>query len=154
MSLAVGDGMEWAMHGLPAAGRPMLHPLNAIILAFPVALFTGGLVSDLAYLRTSEIQWSNFSAWMITSALVFGGVALAWSVLGLILPRRAGRRRAALYALLLAVGWLAGLINAFQHSRDGWSSVGGVGVALSVVSTAAFLVAAWIGFSAGREAAR
>lgn len=142
------------MQDLPVAGRPMLHPLNAIFLAFPVALFSGALVSDIAYLRTSEIQWSNFAAWMITGALVFGGVALAWSVLGLILFRRAGFRRAAPYALLLAVGWLAGLVNAFQHSRDGWSSVGAVGLTLSIVSTAALFTAAWIGFSAGREAAR
>lgn len=139
---------------LDRAGRPMLHPLNAILLAFPVALFSGGLVSDIAYLRTSEIQWSNFSAWMIAGALVFGGLALAWSLLGLVLPRRSSRGRAALYALVLAVGWISGLINAFQHSRDGWSSVGAFGLTLSIVSTLAILIAAWIGFSAARESAR
>lgn len=142
------------MHALDPVRGPMLHPLNAILLAFPVALFSGGLASDIAYLKTSEIQWSNFSAWMITGALVFGGLAFAWALLGLVLPRRSSRGRAALYALVLAVAWFAGLINAFQHSRDGWSSVGAVGLALSILSTVAILIAAWIGFSAARETAR
>ena len=137
-----------------AGGRPMLHPLHAILLAFPIALFTGALAADITYLRTAEIQWSNFSAWMITGALVFGGAVVLWSLFAVALPRRTGRARAAAYLLLVAIMWLAGLINAFQHSKDGWSAVGATGLTLSIVSTAAALLAAWIGFSAVRRSAR
>lgn len=137
-----------------ASGRPMLHPLHAILLAFPIALFTGALAADITYLRTAEIQWSNFSAWMITGALVFGGAVVLWSLFAVALPRRTGRARAAAYLLLVAIMWLAGLINAFQHSKDGWSAVGATGLSLSIVSTAAALLAAWIGFSAVRRSAR
>lgn len=60
------------------SGGASLHPLHSILLAFPLALFSSALISDIAYLRTAVIQWSNFSAWLITGALVFGGFALAW----------------------------------------------------------------------------
>ncbi|MFN3537755.1 MAG: DUF2231 domain-containing protein, partial [Brevundimonas sp.] len=44
----------------------MLHPLHAILLAFPIALFSFAVATDIAYLNTAEMQWSNFSAWSIT----------------------------------------------------------------------------------------
>jgi uncharacterized membrane protein len=36
-------------------------PLHALLLAFPVALFASALLSDITYLKSAEIQWSNFS---------------------------------------------------------------------------------------------
>jgi uncharacterized membrane protein len=135
------------MRTIETSGGATLHPLHAILLAFPVALFTCGLVSDMAYLNTAVIQWSIFSSWLITGALVFGGLALAWAIVGVVLPRRMTRGRALAFLLALAVMWLAGLINAFQHSHDGWSSVGTLGLVLSLISTLAALVAAVIGYS-------
>src|SRR5690606_39235984 len=40
--------------------RP-LHPLHAILLAFPLPLFLGALLSDVAYRATFEVQWINFA---------------------------------------------------------------------------------------------
>jgi uncharacterized membrane protein len=136
------------MEAADLAGRPMLHPLHAVLLAFPIALFAGALVSDIAYLRTSEIQWSNFSSWMIVGALLTGGLVLLWALIGLARPRGVGRARAGLYLALVVLMWGAGLVNAFQHSRDGWSSVGATGLGLSIVAALAALFAGLIGFSA------
>ncbi len=126
----------------------MLHPVHSILLAFPLALFVCGLISDIAYLRTAVIQWSNFSAWLITGALIFGGFAMAWAIVAAVLPRRASRGRALAFLAAVAVMWIAGLINAFQHSHDGWPSVGALGLTLSILSSLAALVAAAIGYSA------
>lgn len=131
---------------LAPRSSPALHPLHALLLAFPVALFPGALLSDITYLESSEMQWSNFSAWLITGALVFGGLALAWSIAALFF----GRPRRFL-VLVLALMWIAGLVNAFQHSHDGWSSVGTTGLVLSIVSSVLALVAGWNGYSAIRE---
>ena len=142
-------------HVRPAA--PLLHPLHAILLAFPIALFSGALAADITYLKTAVIQWSNFSAWLIAGALLFGGLALAWAIVLVFTHRAAGLRgRALLFLVILAIMWIAGLINAFQHSRDAWSSVGTTGLILSIVSTVLALVAGWIGYSAarGREVVR
>lgn len=125
-----------------------LHPLHAILLAFPLALFVAGLISDVAYLNTAVIQWSNFSAWLITGALVFGGFVLVWAIIAAVFPRRTSRGRALAFLAAAAIMWITGLINAFQHSHDGWPSVGTLGLILSIVSSLFALVAAAIGYSA------
>ncbi|MEC3950811.1 DUF2231 domain-containing protein [Sphingobium sp. HWE2-09] len=137
------------MSSASSAYRPLLPPPLAVLLSFPVALFTIALFTDITYLRTAEVQWTNFSSWLIVGALVFGGVALAWSLILAIMWR--GAR---LYALLLALAWIAGLVNAFQHSRDAWSSVGTTGLILSILSAALAIAASWLTHGAKREIAR
>lgn len=123
-------------------------PLHRLLLAFPIALYAGGLASDITYLNSEVVQWSHFAAWLIAGAQAFGAVVLVIALFGLFRRRHnAWRGRATLYLLLVAVMWIAGLINSFQHSRDGWSSVGTTGLVLSIVSTLAALVAGWIAFS-------
>lgn len=133
------------------------NPLHAILLAFPVALFPGALVTDIAYLRTEEMQWSNFSSWLIAGALVFNGLVLAWALITLLLTfRTAQRLRHAIYAGLLALLFVVGLVNAFQHSRDAWSSVGSFGLTLSIASAILALAAAVVAHTNlfSREVAR
>jgi len=122
--------------------------LGGLLLAFPIALFSAALATDIAYLRTAEIQWSNFSAWLIVGALVFGGLVLAWALIDLALAwRRDTRRMAVVFAVLVALMWVLGLINAFKHSQDAWSSVGAFGLILSILSTVLALAAGWIAYS-------
>ena len=45
-----------------------LTPLHGLLLAFPVALFTGTVATDITYLNTGEMQWTNFSAWLNAAA--------------------------------------------------------------------------------------
>lgn len=52
------------------------HPVHMTIIGFTAALLGGALVSDIVYLQTAQLQWTNFSAWLISGGLVFGG--LAW----------------------------------------------------------------------------
>lgn len=128
---------------------PILHPLHAILLAFPIALFAGAMAADITYLNSAEMQWSNFAAWLIAGAVLFGGFVLVWAIVAFLRLRAApGRGRALIYLALVAVMWIAGLFNAFQHSRDGWSSVGTAGLLLSILSTLLALAAGWIGHSA------
>lgn len=140
------------MPAVQGIGATPLHPVHAILLAFPVALFSAGLASDIAYLKWAAVQWSNFSAWLIAGGCFFGGLVLAWSIAVVVLPGRASRPRALAYMVTVAIMFVAGLINAFQHSHDGWSSVGVTGLALSIVSSLAALVAAAIGYSEQRIA--
>ena len=122
--------------------------VHGIVLSFPVALFSAAVASDIAYLKTSETQWTNFSSWMIAGALVFGGLLLAWALIDWIVKlRRPDSRHRLLYLATVAVMWVVGLVNAFHHARDGWSSVGTTGVILSVVTMVLALVAAWMSFS-------
>lgn len=129
----------------PAYRRRVPHPLHAILLAFPVALFSCALLSDITYLKSAEMQWSNFSAWLITGGLIFGAPVLLWAIIAFVRGRKGAMRTPALaYFLLILVMWIAGLVNAFKHSQDAWSSVGTAGVTLSVVSALAAIAAAWL----------
>jgi len=133
------------------AQRPAAHPALAPSASRPAARLAGRLLSDITYLNSAEIQWSNFSAWLITGALIGGGLVLLWALIALTRAKGPARRQHGLYLLLLALMWVCGLINAFQHSRDGWSSVGTIGLILSLLSSLAALAAGWVAFAGYRE---
>lgn len=122
-----------------------LHPLHAILLAFPIALYSYVVATDIAYLNTAQIQWSNFSAWSITLALFFNGLVLAWAIVEAVLARRSrGLMRGLVYLVVVAVMFLVGLVNIFRHSQDAWASVGAPGLIMSVICAVLALVAGWL----------
>lgn len=120
-------------------------PLHAIFLAGTVPLFLGALLSDIAYSKSYQIQWSNFAAWLITGGLLFCGLALVFALINLVRAEHKGGRPV-VYFLLLLVTWVLGLVNAFEHAKDAWA-VMPTGLVLSVIVTALALVTAWIGLS-------
>lgn len=129
--------------GLRAA--PLASPLHAILLAFPVALYPSALISDITYLQTSVVQWTNFSQWLIAGADLFAGLLLAWALVSFFFGRaRYDRKRSGLYLLVIAAMFVVGFINALQHSKDGWASVGTAGVLMSIVCTVLAMVAAFL----------
>lgn len=128
--------------------RGGLHPLHAILLCFPIAMFCAALASDIAYLNTAEIQWSNFSQWAIATALVFGAPVVVWAIVDNVRGHGGGLGRSRTpYLVLVAAMWVLGLINAFKHSQDAWSSVGTLGVTLSLLCAALAVAAGWVGHS-------
>lgn len=135
----------------PTAER-FLHPLHAILLAFPTAFSCSAVLSDITYLNSEVVQWSHFSAWLLFGAALFGGIVLAWAIVAFVLAGPAGRRgRPLVYLVLIAPMWALSVINSFHHARDGWGSVGTFGLVLSIVTALLALAAAWIGYSAGRR---
>lgn len=126
-----------------------LRAVRDLLLGFPIALFTSAMLTDIAYLKTAELQWSNFSAWLITGALVVGGFALLAALLDVLAAKARGgdSRRPLTCALALGLAWALGLINAFKHSQDGWSSVGTLGMILSVLSALLALVAGAVAYA-------
>lgn len=125
--------------------RSFAHPLHAILLAFPVALYPAALLTDITYLNTAQIQWTNFSSWLIAGADLFAGLVLAWALIGLFAGRaRHSRGRGILYLIVVAVMFILGVVNAFQHARDGWHSVGTLGLVLSILCTLLAFGAAFI----------
>ncbi|MEQ8261187.1 MAG: DUF2231 domain-containing protein [Alcanivorax sp.] len=125
--------------------RP-IHPLHAILLAFPLPLFLGALLSDLAYDATYQVQWTNFASWLITGALLVGGLALLWALVEWALSGPARTARHAVYAIVLLVMCGVGFINALVHAKDAWAAMP-AGLWLSLAATLLALVASWIGYS-------
>ena len=119
-------------------------PLHAMLAPFPVTCFTGALLTDIAYARTAQMQWSNFSAWLLAVGLVFGVID---AIFGLVDWRLARPRPAAGlwhflgYTLVL----LLALANSFVHARDGWTSVVPTGLTLSVITVLIMVVSGFLG---------
>lgn len=119
--------------------------MHAILLAGAVPLFLGGLLSDIAYSNTYQIQWANFAAWLIAGGLLFAGLALVFALVNLVrADHKAGRP--VLYFLLLLVTWVLGLVNAFEHAKDAWAVMPS-GLILSIVVTVLAFISAWTGLS-------
>ncbi|QQP87805.1 hypothetical protein IGS68_17165 [Skermanella sp. TT6] len=125
-----------------------IQPFHAVLLAATIPLFLGGLLSDIAYTSTYQIQWSNFASWLIAGGVAFTGFALLWAFIDLI---RADRRRGRplIYFLLLLAAFGLGLINSFVHARDAWATMP-EGLVLSAIVTVLAILATWLGFSSLR----
>lgn len=129
----------------PLSYRRAPNPLHATLLAGTVPLFLGALLSDVAYFRSYQIQWSNFSSWLIAGGLVFCGLALLFALVGLV---RATHKtgRPLLYVLLLLATWVLGFINALEHAKDAWATMP-LGLVLSVIVTLLACAATWVGLT-------
>nr|WP_305119516.1 DUF2231 domain-containing protein [Stutzerimonas decontaminans] len=123
--------------------------MHGTLLGGTVPLFLGAMLSDIAYFKTYEIQWSNFSAWLIAGGLVFCGLALLFAVVNLIRAQHRKGRPLVYFALLLAT-WLLGFINALEHAKDAWATMP-LGLVLSVIVTVLACAATWIGLSNLRD---
>jgi uncharacterized membrane protein len=130
----------------------ILSPLHAVLLAGIVPLFLGVLLCDWAYGSTYEIQWKNFASWLLVGALVYGGVALLWSLIDLVRADRRGGRPL-LYFLLLLTAWVLGFINALVHAKDAWASMPAA-LILSVIVALLAVAATVLGFTANRAGKR
>ena len=129
--------------------RHVPSPLHGTLLGGTVPLFLGAMLSDIAYFKTYEIQWSNFSAWLIAGGLVFCGLALLFAVVNLIRAQHRKGRPLVYFALLLAT-WLLGFNNALEHAKDAWATMP-QGLVLSVIVTLLACAATWIGLSNLRD---
>jgi uncharacterized membrane protein len=123
--------------------------VTALLLGFPLILFLGALLADLAYFRTQEIQWVNFAAWLNAGALLCGGIVLGKAIIDLF--RRRDDQRSPMFLLLLAAMWIVGLANALVHTRDGWASMP-MGLILSLVVAVLAIAAAWAALHRPRQA--
>jgi len=130
-----------------------IYPLHVILSAYPIACFTGAFLTDCAYVASAEMQWANFSAWLIVAGLVMGVVAGIAGVVDFIANRRVRRRRSGwLHGLGNGLVMLLALLNAFVHSRDAYTSVMPWGIFLSAVVAVLVLVTSWLGTRQTMEA--
>jgi uncharacterized membrane protein len=120
----------------------LLHPL---LIAPASALLIAAFATDLLYWRSLLSQWETFSIWLLTAGLMLAALS------GLALFADVVRRRS------LAIDWwrfaaltaaaLLSLLNAFVHSRDGYTAVVPQGLVLSAIVTVLLLVTGRRGWS-------
>lgn len=127
----------------PRASGPAMF---RILISFPIACFCGALATDIAYASTADMLWADFSAWLLATGSILGVIAAAIGIIDFLVNRR-GRPAGPVW--LVALGGLVVLVLALfdnlVHSRDAWTSVVPVGVALSAVTVVVMLITAWFG---------
>ena len=131
-----------------------LDTLHALLGALPIAYFLLAFLMDVTYVRSTYFIWPIFSIWLIVAGLVAGGLAVLIGIFDWLASRRSTRARGSGWHMLLTLAaLLLGLLNAFVHSRDGWTAVVPGGIILSGVTTLLLIVAAFLGAVTSRRAA-
>ena len=125
---------------LPFSGEA----IRPILVSFPIAYFTAAFVTDLAYWQTADVMWESFSDWLITAGLVTAGFAVIVFVIDLVLGKRS-RTLAWPHAVGYVLTVLLSLLNAFVHSRDGYTAVIPTGLTLSTLVVGILLITGWMG---------
>ncbi|WP_374943279.1 DUF2231 domain-containing protein [Sphingomonas sp.] len=124
------------------------HPIHAMLVPFPIAFFVGAFVTDIVYAQTADLMWQYFSIWLISAGLLMGGLAAVAGLIDYFGDRRVRAKRPATPHMLLNIAaMLLSLLNAFVHSRDGWTAVVPQGIVLSGIVVAILAVSAWLGAS-------
>lgn len=125
-----------------AAHIPATSALYLLLVGIPHTCFTGALLTDLAYRANPDMQWSNFSAWLLAFGMAFAVVAAIFGGIARFRTRALRRTLAdTLFAVTVVVILVLALINNLVHSRDTWQSVVPTGLTLSLLTVIAMGVA-------------
>lgn len=124
------------------------HPIHPMLVPFPIACFVLALITDVVYWRTAEMQWANFSVWLLTAGLVFAALAVVAGLIDFFGDRRIRNLRAVwIHAIGNAIAVVLAICNAFIHSRDAYTSVVPTGLVLSALTVLILLVTGWNGWA-------
>jgi len=121
------------------------HPYSALFLPIPIVCFTGGLLTDVAYSNSGgNLQWLNFSCWLLAAGLLFGAVAAILMAIDLVRLRQLRTTLGWASFVLLAATLVLQLINSFVHARDGWTAVVPTGLILSAIGAVLVMSHGWL----------
>jgi uncharacterized membrane protein len=123
------------------------HPIHPMLVPFPIACFIGTLLTDIVYAFTADMQWANFSAWLLTIGLIISIFVVLAGLIDFFGDRRVRALRAAwIHGLGNGLALALSVLNVFVHSRDAYSSVVPLGLILSVLVVMILVVTGWNGW--------
>lgn len=122
------------------------HPIHPMLVPIPIACFVGALVTDIVYAQTAEMQWSNFSAWLLVVGIIFTVLAAIAGLIDVIGEARIRRLPAAwIHVVGNVTVLILAIFNSFVHTHDAYTSVVPTGLVLSVITVLLLLVTGWMG---------
>jgi uncharacterized membrane protein len=134
------------MQGVRSAAAIYGHPIHPMLVPFPIAFLVGALVTDCVFWGTGNPFWARFSHWLIGAGFVMGALA---AVAGLIdfLSRERIRALSAAWVHFIgnAIALLLTLWNLVQRTGGDPAAILPLGIILSAIVVAVFLVTGWLG---------
>ncbi|APH74746.1 DUF2231 domain-containing protein [Aquibium oceanicum] len=124
------------------------QPIYSTFVQFPVVCFTLTLLTDIAYWRTFNLMWQNFSSWLLFAGLVFGALAVIVGIIDFaVRPAIRASRPAWLHVIGSVVVLVLALLNSLVHAGDGWTAIVPWGLTLSVITVVVMIITDWLGRS-------
>jgi uncharacterized membrane protein len=121
--------------------RHRARPVHSMLASFSAAYFAAALVTDVVYWEMPDVMWERFSIWLIMAGLVTAGLAVIAYLINALAGRRRQSRSAWPRLLGFALAVFVAVINAFVHSRDGYTAVVPSGLMLSASVVIVLLLA-------------
>jgi len=110
------------------------YPLQRLFVPIPFVSFALALATDVAFWKTANVMWQNFSAWLLFAGLIFGAIALLAGVIDLLRPSTRLLRASFAEILGFLVMLVLAVLNSLVHAGDGWTAVVPNGLALSAAT--------------------
>jgi uncharacterized membrane protein len=131
----------------PRTARVAGNILLPLLASVPSTCLTGALLTDIAYWQTANMQWANFSAWLLAAGLVAALFATIVGVADFIFDRHVRALGVAwAYVGGNVLAWLIAIVNSLIHSRDAYTSVVPAGLILSALTALILLITGWMGW--------
>jgi uncharacterized membrane protein len=118
-----------------------------LLVPFPLGCFIGALITDIAYWQSANMQWANFSAWLLLAGVLLTVVALIAGLAGFFAwPRLRGLAAARIHFIGNILVLIVGIFDCLVHSRDAYTSVVPAGLILSGLAVAILLASGFRGW--------
>jgi uncharacterized membrane protein len=88
-------------------------------------------------------MWETFSDWLLTAGMIIAGLAIIAFVIDVVSGKQI-RTLTWPHAVGYVLAVLFSLVNAFVHSRDGYTAVVPTGLTLSALVVVILLFTAWV----------
>jgi uncharacterized membrane protein len=122
-------------------------PIYATCVQFPVVCFSLTLLSDIAYWRSGNLMWQNFSSWLLFVGLLLGAIAIVVGLTDFFVRSRHYAESIAWPHVILGIVVLAlAFVNSLVHAADGWIAVVPYGLVLSLLTVIVMMLGVWVGF--------
>lgn len=131
-----------------STARLLGRPIHPMLVPIPIVCFVGTFFTDLVYAKTANMQWANFSSWLLIIGLVVSIFVVIAGLIDFFGERRIRALPSAwIHGLGNALALILSIFNALVHTRDAYTSVVPTGLILSGTVVLILLVTAWNGWT-------
>lgn len=121
------------------------HPLHPLLVTLPIGFLVGALLTDLAFIGTTDSFWARASEWLVGAGLVSGALAAAGFIDFFGNARIRSITSVWHHMIGNALALLLAAISLYVRLSRGALEVSGTELMLSILVVLIFAVTGWLG---------